>query len=160
MALISTSQRRKKKPLTWTKSSRFINMQQGCWDVCVMDGRRWRLWQLINALIISGEDLPLLPELTEWAVCGLTSNPVFRARPLLSAVWGSHSFSFQKKSCTFFWCCLGVQQWWNSAPGCSGISATALSKTDNFVLCGHIEILECVLVCTLFNAKEFRSWRK
>lgn len=91
-----------KKTPTWTKSSQFISMQQGCWEVCVMDGRRWRLWQLINALIISGEDLPLLPELTEWAVCGLTSNPVFRARPLLSAVRGSHSFCFQKKAALFF----------------------------------------------------------
>lgn len=74
-----------------------IKIRQGRWKVCVMDGCRWRVWQLINALIISGEDLPLLPELTEWAVCGLTGNPVFRARPLLSAVLGSHSFSSQKK---------------------------------------------------------------
>lgn len=68
-----------------------------------MDGCRWGVWQLINALIISGEDLPLLPELTEWAACGPTSNAVFRARPLLSASPGSHSFSSRrgKKNCTF-----------------------------------------------------------
>lgn len=78
-----------------------INIQQGGLQVCVMDGCRWGVWQLINALIISSEDLPLLPELTEWAVCGLTSNAVFRARPLLSALPGSHSFSSQRKMCTF-----------------------------------------------------------
>lgn len=78
-----------------------INIQLGGLRVCVMDGCRWGVWQLINALIISGEDLPLLPELTEWAVCGLTSNVVFRARPLLSAVPGSHSFCSRRKICTF-----------------------------------------------------------
>ena len=78
-----------------------INIQQGGLRVCVMDGCRWGVWQLINALIICSEDLPLLPELTEWAVCGLTSNAVFRARPLLSALPGSHSFSSQRKICTF-----------------------------------------------------------
>lgn len=107
-----------------------INIRQGRWKVCVMDGCRWWLWQLINALIISGEDLPLLPELTEWAVCGLTGNPVFRARPPLSAVLGSHSFSLpgkknnNKKKQLHFLCWKGVQQWWNRAPGCSGIFAT------------------------------------
>lgn len=80
---------------------RLINIQQGGLRVCVMDGCRWRVWQLINALIISSEDLPLLPELTEWAVCGLTSNSVFRARPLLSSLPGSHSFSSPQKICTF-----------------------------------------------------------
>lgn len=78
-----------------------INIQQGGLRVCVMDGCRWGVWQLINALIISSKDLPLLPELTEWAVCGLTSNAVFRARPLLSALLGSHSFSHQRRICTF-----------------------------------------------------------
>lgn len=78
-----------------------INILQGGLRVCVMDGCRWGVWQLINALIISSEDLPLLPELTEWAVCGLTSNVVFRARPLLCALPGSHSFSSQRKICTF-----------------------------------------------------------
>lgn len=78
-----------------------INIQLGGLRVYVMDGCRWGVWQLINALIISSEDLPLLPELTEWAVCGLTSNAVFRARPLLSALPGSHSFSSQRKMCTF-----------------------------------------------------------
>lgn len=78
-----------------------INIQPGGLRVCVMDGCRWGVWQLINALIISSEDLPLLPELTEWAVCGLTSNAVFRARPPLSALPGSHSFSSQRKMCTF-----------------------------------------------------------
>lgn len=78
-----------------------INIQLGGLRVCVMDGCRWGVWQLINALIISSEDLPLLPELTEWAVCGLTSNAVFRARPLLSAPPGSHSFSSHRKMCTF-----------------------------------------------------------
>ena len=78
-----------------------INIQQGGLKVYVMDGCRWGVWQLINALIISSEDLPLLPELTEWAVCGLTSNAVFGARPLLSALPGSHSFSSQRKICRF-----------------------------------------------------------
>lgn len=78
-----------------------INIQQGGLRVCVMDGCRWGVWQLINALIISSEDLPLLPELTEWAVCGLTSNAVFRARPLLSALPGSHSFSSHRETGTF-----------------------------------------------------------
>lgn len=78
-----------------------INIQLGGLRVCVMDVCRWGVWQLINALIISSEDLPLLPELTEWAVCGLTSNAVFRARPLLSTLPGSHSFSSQRKICTF-----------------------------------------------------------
>lgn len=78
-----------------------INIQLRGLRVCVMDGCRWRVWQLINALIISSEDLPLLPELTEWAVCGLTSNAVFRARPLLSALPGSHLFSSPRKMRTF-----------------------------------------------------------
>lgn len=77
-----------------------INIQLGGLRVCVMDGCRWGVWQLINALIISSKDLPLPPVLTEWAVCCLTSNAVLRARPLLSALPGSHSFSSQRKIST------------------------------------------------------------
>lgn len=82
-------------------SLQLINIQLGGLRVYVMDGCRWGVWQLINALIISSEDLPLLPELTEWAVCGLTSNAMFGACPLLSAPPGSHSFSSQRKICSF-----------------------------------------------------------